>query len=57
MMGRRTNWLECSFVLLVLVVLICWDNSVLAKKKKDEEIIKKCETCRDLVKKFDEVCM
>ena len=56
MMGRRTNWLDCSFVLLVLA-LLCWDNSVLAKKKKDEEIIKKCETCRDLVKKFDEVCI
>ncbi|XP_072027144.1 cysteine-rich with EGF-like domain protein 2 [Amphiura filiformis] len=54
MMARRVNWLDCSLILLILASFICWNGSVFAKKKKSSDIIKRCETCRDLVKKFNE---
>ena len=50
----RTNWMDLGFIVLILALLLCWDGSVCAKKKKND-IIKRCETCQDLVKKFNEV--
>ena len=55
-MAKVMGWCEGIVTLLVIALFMCRDSTVHAKKKS-ADVIKKCETCRNLVTKFQEVCM